>query len=222
MKCPRRSNAQRQQQERRVELASSSWETPRYRECVVSEQRNSPQTDSSAQRPPKAKRQPGPVQLFLNSVRRLDGRIRATGEVAFPGEKEHSAWTAPINWFRTWLKPVGQCALVATAARRRPTMAGATQIDLEAHRLMASKLTEAQRKDLLMIQSGALWTAHGLHKAGFVSDNTCPWCGQSKEDLLHLWWQCPRHQQHCAAVFALLQTAVSSKAGDQCHQWLRC
>ena len=48
---------------------------------------------------------------------------------------------------------------------------------------------------LLTIQTGALWTASALYKAGYLSTDTCPWCNTGEaETLFHLWWRCPTFQ----------------------------
>ena len=99
--------------------------------------------------------------------------------------------TWPINYVRTWLQRSGLAASVRQAANRRNTMTGCNWFDAEMHRDITRHYTEAQRKDLLLIQSGGLWTSHGLSKAGYLRNDCCLWCQGEVETLEHLWWECP-------------------------------
>ena len=67
-------------------------------------------------------------------------------------------------------------------------------MDLDMHQRLKQRLTEEQRKDLLLIQAGGLWTASSLQKAGYLTTGLCPWCGKEEETLQHLWWHCPHHE----------------------------
>ena len=75
-------------------------------------------------------------------------------------------------------------------------MQGGDHVDVDLNKRLKKGLSEAKKKDLLMIQAGGLWTASCLHKAGFLASPSCPWCGSAEEDLEHLWWGCPHHE-HC-------------------------
>ena len=75
-------------------------------------------------------------------------------------------------------------------------MQGAGQVDLCIHHQLQKKLTEEQRADLLLIQSGAIWTASAMHRAGYLETPLCPWCQKATEDLAHLFWEC-EHHEHC-------------------------
>ena len=107
---------------------------------------------------------------------------------------------APINWVQLVLRDSGRIAAMERVAKRRRTMYGAAQVDfLMHHRLNASR-SEQRKRDLLLIQSGALWTATSLHKAGYLVDPVCQWCGQAPETLAHLFWECPAHHECRAQV----------------------
>ena len=75
-------------------------------------------------------------------------------------------------------------------------MRGGGQVDLCMHHRLLMKRSEEQRRDLLLIQSGALWTASAMAKAGYLEGDECPWCHKQAEDLGHLFWTCSQHE-HC-------------------------
>ena len=83
-------------------------------------------------------------------------------------------------------------------------MAGANNVDMEMHSRVKEPLPEEKKKDLLMIQAGGLWTGCSLAKAGYLANGLCPWCGIEDEDLEHLWWRCPCHEQWRGQVRRLL------------------
>ena len=99
--------------------------------------------------------------------------------------------TDPINWVRQWLLRMSLKAVMAKVAARRKTYQGIGAVDFDALRALAAKRQADQQRDMLTIQAGALWTAHSLHKAGYLPTGTCPWRGIADEDLRHLWWECP-------------------------------
>ena len=115
--------------------------------------------------------------------------------------------TAPINWIRQWLHDQSLRAVVGRAELRRNTMAGAHELDVVMNTELNTKRNHNDRRDLLMIQSGACWTAHGLWRAGYLEKGTCPWCGVHEETLKHLWWECPAH--------AHLRTSLKHKLTEQ-------
>ena len=92
-------------------------------------------------------------------------------------------------------------------------MDGANHVDVDMHNKLKQKLSEEKKSELLMIQSGGLWTAHTLHKAGFLASSACPWCGGEKEDLDHLWWSCPSHEHHRTRIRQLV---------DDCSKLPKC
>ena len=86
----------------------------------------------------------------------------------------------PINWIKPWLRRQGQRAAVRLVTRRRKTMDGANHVDVDMNNKLKQKLSEEKKSELLMIQPGGFWTAHTLHKAGFLASSACPWCGGGK------------------------------------------
>ena len=98
---------------------------------------------------------------------------------------------SPNNWVKPWLRCRCLAAALAPAAKRRCTMSGAQTVDIHMAMELSEALPDQKAKDILMIQSGALWTGHAMHKAGFRTSPSCPWCGAGCEDLKHLWWECP-------------------------------
>ena len=124
--------------------------------------------------------------------------------VAFKGELEYHLMTAPINWVRYWLRSLGHRAAVTRAARRRQHMQGAENVDMEMHHQLKRRLGDEKRRQLLMVQSGVVWTASTLHKAGYLLNDLCVWCGKAAETLFHLWWECPEHEQMREEVRKLL------------------
>ena len=83
-------------------------------------------------------------------------------------------------------------------------MTGAEDVDLEMHGRLVTRHAEDQKRDLLMIQSGGLWTAHAMCKAGYLTSGLCHWCGEETEDLAHLWWRCKAHAHHRQEVLRKL------------------
>ena len=73
-------------------------------------------------------------------------------------------------------------------------MATGGDIDVAMNRALMRDHSEEDRRTLLMIQAGGVWTASSLAKAGILQDSRCPWCGWHTEDLRHLWWDCPAHE----------------------------
>ena len=160
-------------------------------------------TEARARHPSQTK-QPGPVGLFVHSIKRVGGHVYSLTRVGFHNERPRDVMRDPINWIRPWLRHQGQQAAVRGVGHRRHTMEGANYIDVELNNKLKAKYNEDQKRDLLLVQSGGLWTAKALHKAGFLASETCPWCGADTEDLQHLWWECPQHEHCRSSAKALL------------------
>ena len=153
----------------------------------------------------KLKWDKGPIGLLQQSCERLGGHITVEGAIHIPGEQPYNVFTDPINWIRKWLKQRANAAAVANAAKRRDTMSSDALFDNNMHERLNAKRTDRQQRDLLMIQSGAIWTAAGLTKAGLMKDAKCSWCGHHDEDLMHLWWECPHFERHRQRAFELMK-----------------
>ena len=100
------------------------------------------------------------------------------------------------------------------AATRRESMQGAENFDPNLHHQLNKTRTTQQNQELLMIQSGGLWTAGSLQRAGYVESALCPYCKQEAEDLHHLWWVCPQHSERRKQVREML--------GNDHNQLPRC
>ena len=166
-------------------------------------------TDPEQSKQQKQKRKenkvPGPVELFFNSITKAGGEMVSTSRAYFKGEVAYDIMEGPANWVRPWLRGVARRAALARAEGRRPSLTGASNADFDMNARLLAKLTADQQRDLAMIQSGGLWTAHSLKKAGYLTCDVCPWCGIEPETLDHLWWRCPAHEHHREEVRKLLQ-----------------
>ena len=146
--------------------------------------------------------QPGPVALLLQSLKNIGGTL--TGQrLGFVGERAYDLMDAPINWVRPWLRAKSHAASARAAANRRTTLNGCHDLDVHLNRKLHKGRPDEKQRDLVMIQVGGLWTASSLKHAGFLQDDSCPWCRQKQEDLYHLWWECPEHE-HCRARVRML------------------
>ena len=114
----------------------------------------------------------------------------------FLGEQTINLLTWPINFVRVWLKERSHAATIRQVAQRRKSMAGCQHFDGDMHRHLMRKRSEEERRTLLMIQSGGVWTAHTLFRTGYLPQDVCPWCGGAPETLEHLWWECPALEEH--------------------------
>ena len=144
------------------------------------------------------------MRLLLNSLLAAGGTIKQPGYTQFKGEVEYHLMEAPINWARAWLKNMGHRAATAQAARRRRHLEGAADFDADMHRKLQNARPDEQRRQLLMVQSGAVWTASTLHKAGYLQSDVCSSCGKAAETLKHLWWDCPEHEHHRKRIRTLV------------------
>ena len=65
------------------------------------------QTDTQRHARPtklKARRQPGPVELFVRSLHQIYGWLSSPETISFRGERAYNFMEAPINWLRPWVK----------------------------------------------------------------------------------------------------------------------
>ena len=147
--------------------------------------------------------------MLINQLEGMGGTWQKDLKVKFHNYIPYSLMEAPINWVRTWVRNLGLQKTMAAAGARRPTMAGAQHYDHETHVTLNKVRDEQLNQDMLLIQTGGLWTANALHKAGYLAQPTCTWCGAAKEDLTHLWWECPTHVEHRKETMEMLQKEMS-------------
>jgi ribonuclease HI len=85
-------------------------------------------------------------------------------------------------------------AMWRTAAKRRNDMHGIEHgVDRDATMalLAGGRLTPVAKGKLRSILTGAIWTQDRAYRANKAATPTCPFCKQTAEDHLHMWWHCP-------------------------------
>eukprot|EP00969_Alexandrium_andersonii_P019936 870107-Alexandrium_andersonii.AAC.1 len=68
-------------------------------------------------------------------------------------------------------------------------------VDRDAAVAGLGKVDDSRRRLMVLVQSGAIWDAHILHKLGHAPSPKCPHCGADMEDKRHMYWKCPFHDE---------------------------
>ena len=131
--------------------------------------------------------------------------MTATARVCFGSQRSYNVMEAPMNWVWPWLIQQSTAAVLKVAGTRRASMHGAAAFDRGMHDSLNKSRTSMERHDLLMVHSGAMWTASKPFKAGYLPWPCCPWCGSESETLEHLWWECHSFEQERRKVTQLLK-----------------
>ena len=89
-----------------------------------------------------------------------------------------------------YLRVVLRDTLLLKAAAKRPELAGICDVDVPTTVGYYRKKDNLHRQELAAILCDGLWTMAKKKQAGLVGDATCRACGEGKESVAHVWWEC--------------------------------
>ena len=121
----------------------------------------------------------GPVGLLISSFRELGLRIAPGLTIGPWAELNAPVLEGPANVLKAIVREASIQAAVSDAAARRPTLGGAVRAQTDVTLRQLDKLDDSDRRLMMHVIAGGVWTPDVLHRAGLRADPVCRMCGGS-------------------------------------------
>ena len=135
----------------------------------------------------------GPVGTLQNYFQRFRITTDLQGLIwKVQGLSDVAVRTAPRKILGHFLRHAAKNEWTRQLAEKRQNMQGIIGQDIKLTAAITRKEGHLHRRFLIPIVTDAVWTMARRARCHLCEDDQCPWCPNTTETLLHLWFFCPR------------------------------
>ena len=117
---------------------------------------------------------------------------------------------SPLKAIGHFLRHAARLEWIRNLQEKRQNMQGIQEIDLGLTAALSRKEGHVTRRFLIPVLTDAVWTMARRARCGLTDDPNCPWCPNTPEDLLHLWFLCPKWEKFRGPIRAYAEEITSS------------